>query len=166
MINTNLFGPYTHLPLPQKRSYAEDVPRWDRATAEEISQFGSLGLGKLDGKLGVWHSRLEGAGMGMFSKVIFEVGEEIEPIKGREVSGAAECLHGGRYAVDVEEYQGGPRMCVDMGEENSCYTRFANDSLNDDEDNCRPVLINGKPYLIALVKIYPGDELTYSYDYE
>ena len=104
--------------------------------------------------------------MGMFSKVIFEVGEEIEPIKGREVSGAAECLHGGRYAVDVEEYQGGPRMCVDMGEENSCYTRFANDSLNDDEDNCRPVLINGKPYLIALVKIYPGDELTYSYDYE
>ena len=102
MINTNLLGPFAHLPLSQKRSYAEDVPRWKRATAEEISQFGSLGLGKLDGKLGVWHSRLEGAGRGMFSKVIFDVGEEIELIKGREVSGVAECLHGGRYAVDVE----------------------------------------------------------------
>ena len=102
----------------------------------------------------------------MFSKIYVKAGRVIEPIKGRRVTGAEDSGLEGRYTVDIEGWQGGPRICLDMSEEDCCYTRFANDSLVDDEDNCRPMLRGGKPYLVALVDIFPGDELTYSYDHD
>ena len=164
--NFNLFGSYTHHSLLQRLNYDEDAPRRKRASIADISNFRSLNLGRADTRLGIWESFLEGAGEGLFSRIFIKEGDVIEAISGKRVRGASECELEGRYAVDVEEYQGGPRACFDMAGVDCCYTRFANDSLVDDEDNCRPVLRNGRPYLVAIVNIYPGDELTYSYDYD
>ena len=50
-----------------------------------------------------------------------------------------------------------------MGPVNCCYTRYANDRMNQVEDNCRVELRNGRAALVAIEDIFPGDELTYSY---
>ena len=52
---------------------------------------------------------------------------------------------------------------VDMGDPLSCFARYANDRINDDEDNARVVLDGEVIKLIAICTIMPGDEITYSY---
>ena len=52
---------------------------------------------------------------------------------------------------------------VDMGHEHSCFARYANDRINEVDDNSRVEWREGKALLIAKEDIEAGEEITYSY---
>ena len=162
ILTINLFEPSAQPSVPWQ-IYDDNPARHKRLTAAELGGLRSLNLGKSDGKLGVGPSGMEEAGEGVFSRTCVGVGKVIEYLDGVRNWHATECFMGGKYAIMVMSKDMEICKVIDMGPENCCYTRYANDRVNQAEDNCRVELRNGRAALIAIEEIFPGDELTYSY---
>ena len=129
----------------------------------ELNGLRSLNLGKSDGKLGIGPSGIDEAGEGAFSRIYVRTGSVIEYLDGVRTSHADDSYLQGKYAIHVTSKDKSKWKVIDMGPVNCCYARYANDRVNQAEDNCRVELRNGRVVLIAIEAILPGDEVTYSY---
>ncbi len=128
-----------------------------------MSSLRNMGIEKNSEKLGVSESFIPGANLGLFARIIFEEGNEIDDCIGPEVGGDHDSLFGGMYTLYARDTSHTVHRTVDMGDPTSCFARYANDRINDDEDNARVVLDGEVIKLIAICTIMPGDEITYSY---
>ena len=128
-----------------------------------MSSLRNMGIERNSEKLGVSKSFIMGANLGLFARVIFEEGDEIDDCIGPEVGGDHDSLLGGMYTLYARDTSHTVHRTVDMGDPSSCFARYANDRINDDEDNARVVLDGEVIKLIAICTIMPGDEITYSY---
>ena len=72
---------------------------------------------------------------------------------------ANDILLGGKYAIQATSKDKSRWKVIDMGPENCCYSIYANDRVNQAEDNCKVELRIGR----AIEEIFPGDGLTYAY---
>ena len=156
--SNNLLSNYDP-PVAVQLNYSDEPARFKRACLSTLS---SRGIKIGAGELGIGSSGIEGAMDGLFSRVEWEANVRICPCLGPRGSKGNEALYGGVYAVVAEG--NGWRRCLDMGEEKSCFARYANDRIDDDTDNARPEMQrDGTMWLVAKCKIMPGDEITYAY---
>ena len=154
----NICGNYEH-PVCTQLNYSDEPELFKRVC---LSTLESRGIKLGADKLGVGSSGIEGAEFGLFSRTRWEYDAKICPCLGPVVAGEHECKDGGIYAVEADAK--GWRHCVDMAEEKSCFARFANDRINEAEDNARPEMQeDGTIWLVAKCTIMPGDEITFSY---
>jgi hypothetical protein len=156
--SNNLLSNYD-LPVSAQLNYSDEPARFKRVCLSTLSSRG-IKLGA--GELGIGSSGIEGAKDGLFSRVEWEENARICPCLGPRVSNGNDAMYGGVYVV--EAVGNGWRRCLDMGEEKSCFARYANDRIDDDTDNARPEMQrDGTMWLVAKSKIMPGDEITYAY---
>jgi hypothetical protein len=143
--------------------YDDNPARHMRLTTTEMGGLRSLNLGESDMRLGIGLSGMEEAGEGTFSRIHVKTGAVIEYLDGIMVTHANDSILGGKYAIQATSKDKSRWKVIDMGPENCCYSRYANDRINQAEDNCKVELRNGRAVLVAIEEIFPGDELTYAY---
>lgn len=111
-------------------------------------------------------SKIPGANQGLFSQKLIKKGDFICFYTGVFVS--KDSVENGYYTSDYLYQHTGAKYIIDAQDPNSCYGRYANDSLSLRKNNAEFDMENGKDYayLRATKNIKKGEEIFVAYGYE